>query len=357
MKTFRRVLCCSALQNNTTAKTQDASTQTDSISTSTKDASVATDEHPQAPVLKFADQTTQTPLSSSLFRNINNEDQFSSCTGINLFHTFFWLLSVVENYTKKRKKCILILKDQILLTLMKLKLNSLYTFLSVCFGINQRTCCRYFRSMIPIFSLILKNFILCPSCDSMQDNLPYSFAPFPSTILVLDCTEIPVCSASCIACRTQMWSQYKKRHTLKTLIAVTPGGMIVYNGPFYGGKAFDNFLFKESKLLNSCKPGDSIMVDKGFRIEEDCRLHGVHLIRPAFKENDEQLGYEDCDHSRMVALARVHVEWVMERLKNFRILQDKIQWNYLELMDDILIVICGLVNLSPPIISENAFEY
>ena len=48
---------------------------------------------------------------------------------------------------------------------------------------------------------------------------------------------------------------------------------------------------------------------------------------------------------------------MMERLKNYRILQDEIQWNYLQLMDDIVVVICGLVNLSPAILSDKAFDY
>jgi hypothetical protein len=139
------------------------------------------------------------------------------------------------------------------------------------------------------------------------------------------------------------------------LLAVTPDSIICYVGPFYGGKASDNFLFTSSELLNKCRSGDAIMVDKGFRIENHCNEKGVLLIRPAFKEGSEQLGYEDCEHSRQVASARVHVERVIERMKNFRILHDEVQWNYLYLMDDVMNTICGIVNLSPPIIRDGAF--
>ena len=46
-----------------------------------------------------------------------------------------------------------------------------------------------------------------------------------------------------------------------------------------------------------------IMVDEGFRIENQCKEKGVSLIQPAFKEGNEQLGYEDCKHSQQVASA------------------------------------------------------
>jgi len=156
--------------------------------------------------------------------------------------------------------------------------------------------------------------------------------------------------------RTQTWSHYKQRYTIKTILAVTPDGMIVYAGVFYGGKASDNFLFNKSGLLHRCSSEDVIMVDKGFRIEKECQEAGVTLIRPTFKRGNEQLGYKDCEHSRKVACARVHVERAIERIKNFRIMHDEVQWNYLHLMNDVMTTIFGLVNLSPPILAEQAFN-
>ena len=345
------IFLCSVSPMDVDSKTKEASTQTDGTNTcdeSAPDESIAHDvdaqkfekegtqtssaenvqtlvenvqtsnENVQAPFenvqtsFKKIDCSTQTSPISLFLRNIKNEDQLTCCTGINSFDLFHGLCSAVEKYDNGAN-CALSIRDRILLSLIKLKLNASFTFLSICFDIDRRTCSRYFWSMIPILRVLLKNFIVCPSREQIKDNLPYSFRPFPTTVFVLDCTEIPVCSPSCIRCRTQTWSQYKKRHTIKVLIGVTPCGMIVYNGPCYGGKASDNFLFTASKLLERCQPGDSIMVDKGFRIEEECKLKGVQLIRPAFKENNEQLGYDDCENSRMVASARVHVERVMER--------------------------------------------
>jgi hypothetical protein len=97
------------------------------------------------------------------------------------------------------------------------------------------------------------------------------------------------------------------------------------------------------------------MVDKGFLIEEECKDKNVTLIQPTFKEGGRQLEFEDCESSRHIASARVHVERVMERLKNFQILNEEIQWNYLGYMNDIIVTICGLVNLSPPLLGNDKY--
>jgi len=99
------------------------------------------------------------------------------------------------------------------------------------------------------------------------------------------------------------------------------------------------------------------MVDRGFRIDEDLEGKSITLVRPTFVRNKEQLNEEDCEYSREISSARVHIERVMERLKNFRILHGEVQWNYLSVMDDVMITIAGIVNLSPRILNDQVFMY
>ena len=56
-----------------------------------------------------------------------------------------------------------------------------------------------------------------------------------------------------------------------------------------------------------------------------------------------------------IACARVHVERVMQRLKVFKVLQSKIAWSMTQFLDEIFIVIAGLVNLSAPIFADDKF--
>lgn len=249
------------------------------------------------------------------------------------------------------------LEDRLLLTLTKMKQNNSFTYLSVIFNIDRRTCSRYFHNMVGILRRVLENFIYEPTRDSIDDNMPAHFVDYTMCRYILDCTEIPVCSPKCIRCQTQTYSYYKSRHTIKVLIGCSPSGYITYVGPFYGGKASDKAIFAESGILEKCTSADAIMVDKGFPICNECDAANVTLYQPAFKKNGQQLNIADCESSRNIASAGVHIERVMERLKNFQILHDEVKYHYLRYMDDIMIIVGAIVNLSSPLLADDAFSY
>ena len=94
------------------------------------------------------------------------------------------------------------------------------------------------------------------------------------------------------------------------------------------------------------------MVDRGFLIEDECAKKNIKLHRPPFAESLGQMSIENCTRPRNIASARVHVERVMERLKNFKILKLNFNWEMTRYVDMIMVVICGLVNLGPPILSK-----
>ncbi len=311
--------------------------------------------------MTFCDKGIQT-RPSTFFDNIRTTEQLSAATGISSFEVLDALYAGVEKFIDLYMKHFKVgssisLKDQLILTLMKLKQNTSFTLMSVFFNVSRVTCARYFSRMINILSKVLENFVASPSREMIDDNMPSHFVDYMITRFILDCTEVPVCSPLCITCRTQTYSYYKQRHTLKILIGCTPSGYISYISPFYGGKASDKFIFKKSNLLKQCTEFDAIMVDKGFPISQECASHGVTLFQPAFKTGNKQLDAAECEDSRQIAAARVTVERVMERLKNFHILQDEIQYHYLTFMNQIITCVAALVNLSPPLFNNDSFSY
>lgn len=298
------------------------------------------------------------PRLCSFLGNIQKESQLTTCTGISTFTGFRSICIAVESYTNNHDKSYnssLDVESCVLLTLMKIKLNCTYVFLSVIFKISRKTCQAYFEKFVRILSIILRLFVYWPSKESVLQNMPTHFNPFPETRIVLDCTEIPVSSFQCIKCRTQMYSHYKGRHTLKIMIGIAPSGLITFVSPVYGGKASDKHIFVNSNLLELCEENDAIMVDKGFHIEKECASRNIMLIRPPFRRNGAQLSAEDCIRNRKIARSRVHVERVVQRLKNFRILTDELSWNMVPYVPDVLHVISGIVNLSEPVLSDASF--
>ena len=245
------------------------------------------------------------------------------------------------------------LEEKIVLTLCKLKLCLSYECLGILFGVSKSTAFNYFIETLPLLAAVLEEAVFIPDKEEILLNTPECFKLYKDVLLVLDCTEIPVDAPHCLQCRIRLWSHYKGKLTLKFLIGTAPSGMICYCSKAYGGKASDKAIFLQSNILDQVQSGqDALMVDRGFLIEDECAKKNIKLYRPPFAESLGQMSIENCTRPRNIASARVHVERVMERLKNFKILKLNFNWEMTRYVDMIMVVICGLVNLGPPILSK-----
>lgn len=192
--------------------------------------------------------------------------------------------------------------------------------------------------------------------EQMSNNLPKCFEKFKNTRAVLDCTEVSVQKPNCLKCRLRMYSYYKGKETIKIMIAVSPGGQIIFISPVFGGRTSDKAIFNASGIMNKLIPGtDALMVDKVFEIEEECLLNHIKLFVPLKLGRKKQFSYQDFLLTKHIAAARVHVERVIQRIKIFKVCQNQIHWSIIPYIEDIFNVICGLVNLGPPVLSEKKF--
>lgn len=146
---------------------------------------------------------------------------------------------------------------------------------------------------------------------------PYQiFRPFPNCRIVLDCTEVAVCSTESLDTQSHLYCHYKGCTTLKTLIGVAPNGVITFASDRYGGSTSDKAINADCGVLQQLEAGDMVMADKGFTIR-DILPAGVSLNIPTFLG---QFTMEVVNHNRLIASARVHVERSIQRLKTFHIL-------------------------------------
>lgn len=93
------------------------------------------------------------------------------------------------------------------------------------------------------------------------------------------------------------------------------------------------------------------MADRGF-ISDLLRERKVKLILPAFTKKGLQLSEEDTTNTRRIANVRVHVERVIRRLKNFRLISQTVPINLAPKLDKILRICAALSNLRGDIIHE-----
>ncbi|XP_018374077.1 PREDICTED: uncharacterized protein LOC108768218 [Trachymyrmex cornetzi] len=190
-----------------------------------------------------------------------------------------------------------------------------------------------------------------PDREMIRSNMPIAFKNFNTTRIIMDCAEIPIEKPHCVKCRILTYSNYKKRHTIKWNVALTPSGLIVHVSSSYGGRSFDKFIVIDSGILDKLDPYDAVMVDRGFLIENECLQRHLILIQPLFLKKKLQLSKAEALRIAEIAQARVHVERVIQRLREFSFLSDEVPWNLITYFDEILIIMAAIVNLSAPVLN------
>ena len=189
--------------------------------------------------------------------------------------------------------------------------------------------------------------------------MPKCFYPdYSDTRVIIDCTEFRIECPAGVDNRIFTFSHYKKRYTAKILIGITPGGFNCLKSKVNGGRTTDSQLTVESGLLDLLEDGDVVLADKGFpEIRKMIHKSGKSALvfLPPYLENKKEFSKEETDETYKIARDRIHMERAIQRLKIYNIL-NIIPASLFHYMDDLLHIICVLVNLQPLIHGENNIE-
>ena len=141
--------------------------------------------------------------------------------------------------------------------------------------------------------------------------MPYCFkSKYPPTRIILDCTELFIDMPTSCRSQSATFSSYKHHSTAKGLVRISPNGAITLVSDLYAGRFSDWRITKDSGTYNLLEPGDSIMADRSFTLEDDLP-EGISLNIPPFLNGKAQLSLSMFKH----------VECAIERVQNFKILQ------------------------------------
>ncbi|XP_055999735.1 uncharacterized protein LOC125662644 isoform X2 [Ostrea edulis] len=248
------------------------------------------------------------------------------------------------------------LENQVLITLMKLRLNLRDLDLADRFCTSRATISNILNTIISALHGIFYKGVMVrlgmPSQLKCKGSQPKSFEDFGSVRASIDCTEITQDVPSDFSRQSASYSNYKSRHTMKTLTAVAPNGSCVFVSPLYPGSVSDANIVEHSRFLDNLSPGDLILADKGFNIH-DKMPSGVQLNIPPFLVNKTHFTSKEADLCYKIARNRIHVERVNEGLKNYQILSH-IPANYRSLSTKIMQLCACFVNLQAPLLKEIA---
>ena len=68
----------------------------------------------------------------------------------------------------------------------------------------------------------------------------------------------------------------------------------------------DRYLTQHCRFLELLQPGDLVLADRGFNIEEDLNFYGAKLAIPAYTRGKKQLSLE-VERSKRLSRVRIHV--------------------------------------------------
>lgn len=186
-----------------------------------------------------------------------------------------------ETFPKPGRPRLLHPKEELFITLCRLRQGFAEEHLAHLYGISQATMSRIIITWVNLLYLRLKDVPMWPSREKVNKHMPEQFKEkYPLTRITIDCTKVK-CRMPCSLClNSELFSTYKNNTTLKALVGITPGGALSFVSQVYTGYISDRKIVLHSGILDQkFENGDSVMADKGFTVQ-DLLPPGVGLNIP-----------------------------------------------------------------------------
>ena len=250
--------------------------------------------------------------------------------------------------------------QQFMAVLMKLRLGLTDQDIAYRFRVSQPTISRNFKKWIDPMYIRLKPLVVWPDRDDVRKTMPLEFRTyFGRCIAIIDCFEVFIERPSNLKARAQTWSNYKSHNTAKYLIAITPQGTVSFISKGWGGRVSDQHLTTECGLLEFLNPGDQILADRGFNIQESVGYYCAEVKLPAYTRGKKQLSQLEVDTTRQLARVRIHVERVIGLIRNkYTILQSTIPISMINttdnacMLDKVVFICCALCNCNHSVVNS-----
>lgn len=144
-------------------------------------------------------------------------------------------------------------------------------------------------------------------------------------------------------------------------LGVTPQGTISFVSNAFVGRASDKHITYTCRVLDKLNPGDVVLADRGFLIEDGVNLRQASLDLPAFLKGQSQLHPLEIEETRKLANLRINVERNIGGVRQkYGILSTTLPISLLSKtfpdcdvspIDQIITICCALYNLCPTIVT------
>ena len=212
------------------------------------------------------------------------------------------------------------------------------------FGVDQSDVSRIITAYTDLLYQRFRQTPIWPSQTLVQQYMPDGFKEkYGRTRIIIDCTKLFIERPSSTLVQLT-YSTYKSNNTAKALIGITPNCFISFLPDLQPGRMSDREVVVRSGLVELLEPGDLVMADRGFTIE-DLLSEKVELNIPPFLRDKPQFDQAEVADTRSIAAVRIHVERVIGRVRRYRILNTVYPNNSLSQLNKIWVNCCYLTNL------------
>lgn len=234
--------------------------------------------------LKLKESLVKMSLTEASFKNDPEKVQFyTGLPNYFVFETVMWLL---VPHMKGDKNAKLSNFQQILLTLMRLRLDLRNQDLAYRFGVKVSTVTRTVHRIINImFTTLVPTAVFWPSRVELRKNLPEAVKrTHPDCAVIIDCFK--VCQEKAVSIDTHRQatremitpsSQSALISELKYVIGVAPQGAVIFASRGAPGNTSDKTLVESCGLLCKLLPGDVVLAERDFDIKDLVGAHRAEL--------------------------------------------------------------------------------
>jgi hypothetical protein len=234
------------------------------------------------------------------------------------------------------------LLEQLLLTLVWLRLYLTTEALGFLFGVHKSTVSRYTRTLLPLLRQVGEGTLGWPEPPRRGQNLDQACQAHPDLFALVDATEQPVQRPRDPEAQKAHYSGKKKRHTRKIQIIVNEWGQVRDVSTSTPGAVHDLAHFRQSGAAARIPPGTIAGGDAGYQgLQHELPDHSV--MTPFKKSKHHPLSDEEKLLNQEFAALRITVENTICQFKHFHALADRFR-HALDRLDDVFRAVLAIVN-------------
>jgi len=212
-------------------------------------------------------------------------------------------------------------RNQLLLTVVWLRLYPTHEVLGYLFGVSDSTVSRVIERWLPLLEQAGRDTMRLPDPGrKRRRSLDQLLRETPELAVVVDSFEQRVQRPQDPTEREAWYSHKKRTHTIKAQVAVDEGsGQIVDVADSVAGRKHDMQVLRQSELLDRLPPGVGCLGDLGYQGIQALHPLGVcPRKKPWGKHNPRPP--EDIPYNRAFSQRRIVVENSINRLRRFQAL-------------------------------------